>query len=106
MHRERFLLDTNALVALLEGHEALITLTKEADWLGVSVVNVLEFLGFNGLTEPDRHIFTELLSRIRVVDLKSADTALMRTSRPSEKQDLSNCPTQLSLPARRYIGPH
>lgn len=77
MPGKRYLLDTNALVALLEGHEALISLVQDADWIGVSVINVLEFLGFDGLTEPDRLIFTELLSRIAVVDLNHADAALM-----------------------------
>ena len=77
MPGKRYLLDTNALVALLEGQEALVALTKDADWLGVSVINVLEFLGFDSLTEPDRLIFAELLSRITVVDLNHAGTALM-----------------------------
>ncbi len=77
MPGERYLLDTNALVALLEGHEALIALIKDAGWLGVSVINVLEFLGFGGLTGPDRLIFTDLLSRITVVDLNYSNTALM-----------------------------
>lgn len=74
---KRYLLDTNALVALLEGHEALIALIEDAEWIGVSVINVLEFLGFDGLTEPDRLIFTDFLSRITVVDLNHADAALM-----------------------------
>ena len=38
---------------------------------------MLEFLGFGGLTEPDRLIFTDLLSRITVVDLNYSNTALM-----------------------------
>ncbi len=74
---KRYLLDTNALVALLEGHDALIALTRDADWLGVSVINVLEFLGFDGLTEPDRLLFNQLLSRITVVDLNHTDAVLM-----------------------------
>ena len=74
---KRYLLDTNALVALLEGHDALIALTRDADWLGVSVINVLEFLGFDGLTEPDRLLFKQLLSRITVIDLIHTDAALM-----------------------------
>jgi tRNA(fMet)-specific endonuclease VapC len=74
---KRYLLDTNALVAILEGQAALIALTRDADWLGVSVINVLEFLGFDGLTEPDRLLFVELLGRIAVVDLTYEDTGLM-----------------------------
>lgn len=55
----------------------MIELTKEANWLGVSVVNVLEFLGFEGLTEPDRLLFTELISRLTVIDLNYSNAALM-----------------------------
>jgi tRNA(fMet)-specific endonuclease VapC len=74
---KRYLLDTNALVALLQGHEELLSTVESADWLGVSVINVLEFLGFDGLSEIDRQLFNELLQRIAVVDLLSGDAALM-----------------------------
>jgi tRNA(fMet)-specific endonuclease VapC len=73
----RYLLDTNALVALLQGHKGLIELVGQAQWLGVSVINVLEFLGFDGLSESDRALFTELTSRLVVVDLVYSNAALM-----------------------------
>jgi tRNA(fMet)-specific endonuclease VapC len=74
---KRYLLDTNALVALLQGHEELLALTVQAQWLGVSVINVLEFLGFDGLTDADRDLFAVFLSRIAVVDLAYENSALM-----------------------------
>ena len=74
---KRYLLDTNALVALLQGHEGLLSLTQQAQWLGVSVINVLEFLGFDGLTYADRDLFAVLLSRVAVVDLAYENSALM-----------------------------
>jgi tRNA(fMet)-specific endonuclease VapC len=77
MPGKRYLLDTNALVALLQGHEGLIALVDQAQWLGVSVINVLEFLGFDGLSESDRALFLELTSRLVVVDLIYGNTALM-----------------------------
>ena len=48
MPGDRYLLDTYALVALLQGHKGVMDLVDKAQWLGVSVVNVLEFLGFDG----------------------------------------------------------
>jgi predicted nucleic acid-binding protein len=54
MPGKRYLLDTNALVALLQGHAGLVTLVRHAEWLGVSVINVLEFSDFDGLSEADR----------------------------------------------------
>ena len=77
MPGKRYLLDTNALVALLKGDVGLIELTKDADWLGVSVVNVLEFLGFEGLSESDRLLFEELLDRVAVIDLNYKNAPLM-----------------------------
>lgn len=74
---KRYLLDTNALVALLQGHEGLLTLTEQAQWLGVSVINVLEFLGFDGLTDADRDLFAVFLSRVAIVDLVYENSALM-----------------------------
>lgn len=47
---KRFLLDTNALVALLQGNPELLALARSAEWLGLSVINILEFSGFEGLS--------------------------------------------------------
>ncbi len=74
---KRYLLDTNALVALLRGHKELAALLGQAEWLGVSVVNVLEFLSFNGLSEADRALFIDLITRLTVVDLNYGNTELM-----------------------------
>lgn len=64
MPGKRYLLDTNALIALLQGNRELMALTQSADWLGISVINALEFLGFDGLTEQDRLLFQQLVSRV------------------------------------------
>lgn len=77
MPGKRYLLDTNALIALLQGNRELMALTHSADWLGVSVINVLEFLGFDGLTEEDRQLFQQFVSRITVVDLVHSNAVLM-----------------------------
>jgi tRNA(fMet)-specific endonuclease VapC len=77
MPGDRYLLDTNALVALLQGHKGVLDLVHKARWLGVSVINVLEFLGFDGLSESDRALFMELTARLAVVDLNHGNIALM-----------------------------
>lgn len=77
MRGERYLLDTNALVALLQGHPGLLELTEKAQWLGVSVINILVFSGFDGLSDSDRHLFGKFVSRVSVVDLVSGNVALM-----------------------------
>jgi tRNA(fMet)-specific endonuclease VapC len=67
MHGERYLLDTNAIIALLQDHNELRQLLQDAEWVGISIISQIEFLVFAGLTEADRQILNEFLQRIEVV---------------------------------------
>lgn len=77
MPGKRFLLDTNAVVALLQGHADLAALTGDAQWLGISVITALEFSGFPDLTDADRALFAEFVARVEVVDLTFSDAVLI-----------------------------
>ncbi len=77
MSGNRHVLDTNAIVALLQGNIQLIALLKQADWLGISVISKIEFLVFPGLTQDDREIFDQFLQRVEVLDLVSVDAVLI-----------------------------
>lgn len=77
MSGSRFLLDTNAVVALLRGEGRLASTLEDAEWVGISILTVLEFLSFEGLSPEDRSCFAEFESRVAVVDLTSFDTRLL-----------------------------
>ena len=77
MSGNRHVLDTNAIVALLQGNIQLTALLKNADWLGISVISKIEFLVFPGLTQDDRKIFDQFLQRVEVLDLVSIDAVLI-----------------------------
>ena len=77
MSGNRYVLDTNAIVALLHGNIQLIELLKNADWLGVSVISKIEFLVFPGLTQDDRQIFEQFLQRVEVLGLVAIDAVLI-----------------------------
>ncbi len=79
MPGKRLLLDTNAVVAFLQGHAGLAALTDGAAWLGISVITALEFSGFSGLTDADRALFAEFTGRVEVIDLTYTDHALIDT---------------------------
>ena len=76
MPGKRYLLDTNAVIALLAGHAGLAALADDAEWLGISVITALEFSGFAGLTEAERNLFREFSRRVEVVDLRFDDVEL------------------------------
>lgn len=77
MSGERYLLDTNAIVALLQGNSSLIRLLEHANWIGISVISQIEFLAFSGLSKGDRQLFQQFLRRVNVVGLRADDTALV-----------------------------
>ena len=57
MSGNRYLLDTNAIIALLQKDSNLVKLLQNADWVGVSVISQIEFLAFSGLSEADLRLF-------------------------------------------------
>ncbi|NJK68577.1 MAG: type II toxin-antitoxin system VapC family toxin [Microcoleus sp. CSU_2_2] len=77
MSGNRYVLDTNAIVALLQGNIQLIELLKDADWIGVSVISQIEFLVFPGLSQDDRQIFEQFLQRVEVIGLGAMDAVLI-----------------------------
>ena len=77
MNGNRYLLDTNAIVALLQKDASLIKLLQNAEWIGISVISQLEFLVFTGLTEADKQLFQQFLQRVEVVDLSSQNSFLI-----------------------------
>ncbi len=77
MSGERYLLDTNAIVALLQGDIRLVQLLRPAEWIGISVISRIEFLAFSGLSEADRQLFQHFLQRVEVLGLSADDDALV-----------------------------
>ena len=74
----KFLLDTNAVIALLNGHVPLIALLQSATWVGITVITELEFLSFSSLSEQDKLLFEQFKNRIEVINLDTNDTALIQ----------------------------
>jgi tRNA(fMet)-specific endonuclease VapC len=77
MSGRRYLLDTNAVVALLRGEGDLAADLEGATWVGISIVTVLEFLSFPGLTAGDRRCFEDFARRVEIVDLTASNATLV-----------------------------
>lgn len=71
--KTRFVLDTNAVVSLLNGNRDLATRLEAAAYVGISVITYLEFLAFDGLSEDDRNSFKQFCSRVEIVPLVHND---------------------------------
>jgi predicted nucleic acid-binding protein len=74
---ERCLLDTNAVVSLLRGHGELLAVTRQARWIGISIITEIEFRAFADLAPEDTQLFADFLKRVTVIDLAHQDTRLL-----------------------------
>jgi len=77
MNGERYLLDTNAIVCLLRGDEALHQRLQSAEWVGISILSQIEFLAFPNLSENDGRIFQKFSEAVDVVGLDRTERALI-----------------------------
>lgn len=77
MNGDRWLLDTNAVVALLGGATGLSDRLRTASWIGISIISRIEFLAFRGLVPDDVDAFGRFLQRIEVVGLTNRDEVLI-----------------------------
>jgi tRNA(fMet)-specific endonuclease VapC len=77
MNGERYLLDTNAIVCLLRGDQALHQRLQRAEWVGISILSQIEFLAFPNLSANDRGIFQQFADSIDVVGLDRAERSLI-----------------------------
>lgn len=77
MSGNRYLLDTNAIIALLQKNSNLVRLLQNADWIGISVISQIEFLAFSGLSEADLELFEGFLRRVEVISLSSQNKLLI-----------------------------
>ena len=72
----RYFLDTNALVALGNGHDGLRQMLEEADYIATSVICKIEYLQGVVDNPTDYASFVSLLNVIDVVDLTHGDIML------------------------------
>jgi tRNA(fMet)-specific endonuclease VapC len=59
MNGKRLLLDTNVVISLLRGDAEIVKFIKNADWIGISILSVLEYRSFINLCERDILLFNE-----------------------------------------------
>ncbi len=68
----KFVLDTNAVIALLKGSHRVNDMITDAEWEGISVITKLEYLSFSDLTDEDIELFSSFENRVAVIDLADA----------------------------------
>ncbi|MCC6725957.1 MAG: hypothetical protein IT258_15725 [Saprospiraceae bacterium] len=72
----RFVLDTNAVIALLNGDAGLVAILKSATWVAIPIIVELEFLSFPNLSAKDALLFEQFKNRVEVINLENTNQAL------------------------------
>jgi len=76
MSGKRYLLDTNAIIQLLSGNQALLEIVNAADYVATSVICEIEFLCFPNLSDMDRTLFDKFRAKTEIVDISTNDGQL------------------------------
>lgn len=74
---DSYLLDTNAVIALLSGNNKILKCLETAKWIGISVITEIEFLAFPNLAIEDKELFNQFLQRINVIELSPRQSGLI-----------------------------
>lgn len=77
MSGERYLLDTNAIVALLRGEQDLSRRLQDAQGVGISILSQIQLPLFPNLSPQDRQAFQQFSDRVDVAGLERTDPALI-----------------------------
>ena len=77
MSGERYLLDTNAIIAVLRGHKVVLERLQDAQWVGISILSHIEFQAFPDLPDEDKLCFAQFLDRVEVVGLDNSQPRLV-----------------------------
>ncbi len=73
------MLDTNAIIALLQGNDFLKKELEKAEYICVSFISVIEFLSFPSLSLHDKAIFNKFIEKVYIVSPPLTDIIALDT---------------------------
>ncbi|MDQ6609181.1 MAG: PIN domain-containing protein [Bacteroidota bacterium] len=71
MSGSKYFLDTNAIIASLNGNTVVEEVLQSATWIGTSVICIIEFLSYRDLSDSDRALLYKLVQRIQVIQIEN-----------------------------------
>lgn len=75
----RIFLDTNIVIAFINGELSTFRRIVRSSWVGISVITWLEFLAYRNLPDASREVFKGFVSNCNMVDLRREDSKLLET---------------------------
>jgi hypothetical protein len=75
MNGKRYILDTNAISAVLAENKSLLRRLKDAEWIGISIISFIEISVFTGLDEESKLRLNAFIDRVEVLGLSLDSSA-------------------------------
>lgn len=73
MSGNKYLLDTNAIIALLQGNEVIIRELQNAIVVSISIISYIEFLSYPSLSQKDKSTFKKFAEKVEIIGLSGDD---------------------------------
>lgn len=77
MNGTRYLLDTNAVISIINGNKQLIDLLNSASFIAFSIISIIEFLSYSNLSEKDKAVFQKMIEEASVINIRQTDSELI-----------------------------
>jgi tRNA(fMet)-specific endonuclease VapC len=77
MSGKRYLLDTNAISALLGENKSLLKKLGDAEWVGISIISLIEIRVFDDLDGKSKQRLEAFVNQIEVMGLSSESISLL-----------------------------
>lgn len=79
MSGNNYLLDTNAIIALLQGNKAIMTELQNASQISISVISYIEFLSYPTLSQKDKSTFKKFVEKVEMIGLNGSDPSFIES---------------------------
>ncbi len=79
MNGTNYLLDTNAIIGIVNDNEKLLALLNKADFVAISIISVIEFLSYPNLSQKDKNVFKKMTLEASVIDLNFENSTLINS---------------------------
>jgi hypothetical protein len=73
MSGNKYVLDTNAIVALLQGNKFILKELENAASIVISVISFIEFLSFPSLSLKDKSTFKQFVEKVEMIGIPNDD---------------------------------
>ncbi|MDD3050571.1 MAG: PIN domain-containing protein [Candidatus Cloacimonetes bacterium] len=104
MNGNRYLLDTNCIIEILQkDNRELLSKLENADYIAVSIVSKIEFLAFPQIRQKDIELLDEFLEFVDVIDLQNENKEMINYIIEFKQRTKLKLPDSIILATSKFL---